>query len=246
MLFYLMIGATYAFAAAVQPGPFQAYLISSTMVNGLRRTLPAVLSPILSDIPIVCLVLLVLTQVPPLLIHVLQFAGGLFLLYLAVGALKAYRNYQDALTDRPAPVRQTVIKGALVNLLNPNPYLGWALIMGPLLLEAWDQTPVYGIALVAAFYLTMVLATAVILVLFAGARSLGPRVGRVLVGVSGLALAFFGLYQSWSGSTAIIRWLEVERTVPRASTRSWVREMNSQDQCLMSDGTPFAPPDTKR
>lgn len=217
MLFYLMIGATYAFAAAVQPGPFQAYLISSTMVNGLRRTLPAVLSPILSDIPIVCLVLLVLTQVPPLLVHVLQFAGGLFLLYLAVGALKAYRNYQDALTDRPAPVRQTVIKGALVNLLNPNPYLGWALIMGPLLLKAWDQTPVYGIALVAAFYLTMV-----------------------------LALAFFGLYQSWSGSTAIIRWLEVERTVPRASTRSWVREMNSQDQCLMSDGTPFAPPDTKR
>jgi len=80
--------------------------------------------------------------------------------------------------------------------------------MGPLLFKAWDQTPVYGIALVAAFYLTMVLATAGILVLFAGARSLGSRVGRVLVGVSGLALAFFGLYQSWSGSTAIIRWLQ--------------------------------------
>jgi threonine/homoserine/homoserine lactone efflux protein len=208
MFFYLMIGATYAFAAAVQPGPFQAYLISSTMVNGLRRTLPAVLSPILSDIPIVCLVLLVLTQVPPLLIHILQFAGGLFLLYLAVGALKTYRRYREVLTERPSPVRQTVIKGALVNLLNPNPYLSWTLIMGPLLLKAWRQNPIHGVALVAAFYLTMIFATAVILVLFAGARSLGPSVGRVLVGLSAFALAFFGLYQSWAGSTAIIRWLQ--------------------------------------
>jgi hypothetical protein len=39
-------------------------------------------------------------------------------------------------------------------------------------------------------------------------RSIGSRVGRVLVGVSALALAFFGLYQAWAGSTAIIRWLQ--------------------------------------
>jgi threonine/homoserine/homoserine lactone efflux protein len=51
MLGYLTIGVTYAFAAAVQPGPFQAYLISLTLVNGWRRTLPAVLAPLLSDFP---------------------------------------------------------------------------------------------------------------------------------------------------------------------------------------------------
>ncbi len=208
MTFYLMIGVTYAFAAAMQPGPFQAYLISSTMVNGLRRTFPAVFAPILSDIPIVCLVLLVLAQVPPLFVHVLQLAGGLFLLYLATGALKAYRNYRHALTAHPSHVRQTVLKAVLVNLLNPNPYLSWALIMGPLLLKAWRQTPADGITLVAAFYLTMVLVTAVILVLFAGARSLGPCVARALVGISALALACFGLYQAWTGSTELIGWLQ--------------------------------------
>ena len=35
--------------------------------------------------------------------------------------------------------------------------------------------------------------------LFAGARRLGPRVNRVLVGVSALALAAFGLWQLWLG-----------------------------------------------
>jgi hypothetical protein len=31
MATYLILGATYAFAAAVQPGPFQAYLISQPL-----------------------------------------------------------------------------------------------------------------------------------------------------------------------------------------------------------------------
>ena len=199
-----MIGATYAFAAAVQPGPFQAYLISSTVANGLRRTLPAVFAPILSDVPIVCLVLLVLTRVPSLLLLVLQVAGGLFLLFLAAGAVQAYRNYQHALPLRSVRTRQTVLKAVLVNVLNPNPYLNWTLIMGPLLLKAWRQVPIYGITLVAAFYLTMVLVTALILAIFAGARSLGPRVAHALVGLSALALGLFGLYQLWCGSTALM------------------------------------------
>ncbi|MCK7498353.1 MAG: hypothetical protein MZW92_52770 [Comamonadaceae bacterium] len=66
MLSYVTLGAAYAFAAAVQPGPFQAHLVASTLTRGLRRTLPAVLAPLLSDVPIIVLVLLVLTQVPPI------------------------------------------------------------------------------------------------------------------------------------------------------------------------------------
>ena len=204
MLPYLILGAAYAFAAAVQPGQFQAYLISQTIANGWRRTVPAALAPILSDVPIICLVLLVLTRVPPLFVHLLQVAGGLFLLYLASGALRASRNDQQMLTAPPAPAHRTVLKAALVNLLNPNPYLAWALVMGPLLLEAWRQAPAHGIALVVAFYLTMVSVTGAIVILCAAARSFGPRVARVLLGISALALCCFGLYQLWSGSTALL------------------------------------------
>jgi threonine/homoserine/homoserine lactone efflux protein len=57
MLTHALIGATYAFAAAVQPGPFQTYLIASTMTRGWRRTAPAVLAPLLSDIPIIAIVM---------------------------------------------------------------------------------------------------------------------------------------------------------------------------------------------
>jgi threonine/homoserine/homoserine lactone efflux protein len=200
---YMLLGATYALAAAVQPGPFQTYLICSTLTHGLRRTLPAVLAPLLSDIPIVSLVLLVLTQVPPAALNLLRLAGGLFLMYLASGAFAAYRRYESPRAGPPAHATRTVLEAAFVNLLNPNPYLSWSLILGPLLLQAWQAAPAHGIALLVSFYVTMIASTAVILLPFAGARTLGPRVGRTMLGVSAAALAAFGVYQIWAGGAAV-------------------------------------------
>jgi threonine/homoserine/homoserine lactone efflux protein len=202
---YVLLGAAYAFAAAVQPGPFQTYLISSTLTHGLRRTLPAVLAPLLSDVPIISLVLLVLTQVPPSVVSALRLAGGVFLLYLAYGAFVAFRTYEAPRTGQPAQAAQTLIKAAIVNVLNPNPYLSWSLVLGPLLLQAWRTAPAHAIALIASFYVTMIASTAAILVPFAGARAIGPRVGRTMVGISAAALAAFALYQLWAGGTALLR-----------------------------------------
>jgi threonine/homoserine/homoserine lactone efflux protein len=202
---YVLLGAAYAFAAAVQPGPFQTYLISSTLTHGLRRTLPAVLAPLLSDIPIISLVLVVLTSVPPSAVTVLRLAGGVFLVYLAASAFATFRTYHAPEVLRPARASQTLVKAVVVNLLNPNPYLSWSLVLGPLLLQAWRAAPAHGVALVVAFYVTMIASTAVILVPFAGARALGPRIARALVGVSALALAAFAVYQLWAGGTALLR-----------------------------------------
>jgi len=203
MIPYLVLGATYGFAAAVQPGQFQAYLVSEALSNGWRRTLPVAFAPILSDLPIIAVVVLVLTQVPPVMVHGLQLVGGLFVLYLAWGAFRTYRHYAPAAPATAAPVHQTVVKAALVNLLNPNPYLAWALVLGPFLLRAWREAPSHGIAFVASFYVAIVAVGAAIVVLVSAAHAFGPRVARSLVGVSAVALAGFGLYQLWAGATAL-------------------------------------------
>jgi threonine/homoserine/homoserine lactone efflux protein len=210
MLEQVLLGTAFAFAAAVQPGPLQAYLISQTLANGFRRTLPAAFAPILSDIPIATLVLLVLTNVPPLFVLVLQIVGGSFLLYLAYGAYRSFRNYEQALARPSSSVRQTFFKAVLVNLLNPNAYLGWGLVMGPLVAGAWRQSPLTSFAVIAAFYATMILLTIVILALFGRARSIGPRLTRFLVGLSAIALAIFGLYQIWSGGGALLNMITVQ------------------------------------
>jgi threonine/homoserine/homoserine lactone efflux protein len=131
--------------------------------------------------------------------------GGVFLLYLAAQAARVARTVQTPAAPSASPAHQTVLKAALVNLLNPNPYLAWALILGPILIGAWRQAPGHGIVFLVAFYVTMVLATALIVLVFSAARSLGPRIARVLVGVSAAALGAFGLYQLWTGSTALLQ-----------------------------------------
>jgi threonine/homoserine/homoserine lactone efflux protein len=91
------------------------------------------------------------------------------------------------------------MQAVVVNFLNPGPYLGWSLVMGPLLLKGWRETPVNGIALLAGFYISMIVSLMGIILLFAFAKTFGPRVTRALIGVSTIALACFGVYQLWFG-----------------------------------------------
>ena len=170
---YLILGMTYAFAAAVQPGPLQTYLISQTLSQGWRRTLPAAFCPLISDGPVIALALLVLSRVPAWLAPGLRVAGGMFVLYLAWGAVKAWNAGDVA---RASSTRQSLLRAALVNVLNPNPYISWTLVLGPLLLKGWRETPAHGVALLAGFYGVMVLSLAGTITLFAAARTMGPRV----------------------------------------------------------------------
>jgi len=205
MFGYFLLGITYAFAASVQPGPFQTYLISQTISNGWKNSLPAAFAPLLSDGPIILIVLLVLSHIPASLSLGLQAAGGIFLLYLAIGA---YRNWLHFNTDNPIhkqSVRLTTIKAALVNLLNPNPWLAWSLVMGPLLIKGWREEPINGISLLAGFYSTMIIVTIIIMLLFSIARNLGNQVSRALIGISAIAMACFGLYELWMCLKAILQ-----------------------------------------
>jgi len=195
MLEHMAIGAGLAFAAAVQPGPFQAYLLSRVAASGWRRTLPAAFAPLLSDGPIALLALVVLGRLSPTLQGGLRAAGGGLLLYLA---WRTFRQWRWPEPDRPEAddkVPRTLVEAALVNLLNPNPYLGWTLILGPAVLAAWRETPAAGVAVVATFYTTMILTMIALIFAFGGARLLGPRQRRTLLLVSGLVLAGLGVYQ---------------------------------------------------
>jgi threonine/homoserine/homoserine lactone efflux protein len=199
MLVYLMLGITYAFAAAVQPGPFQTYIIAQTLKKGWRPTWPAAFAPVISDGPILLLVLFILKTMPDGFINVLRIFGSLFLFYLSGKAYITWKHFGLDDGDAESSEGKTLFQAVVINLLNPAPYMGWSLIMGPLLLEGWRIAPVNGISLIVGFYLTMVATVIGIIFLFAYARRFGPRLCRVLIGASSVALFGFGLYQFIEG-----------------------------------------------
>jgi threonine/homoserine/homoserine lactone efflux protein len=198
MINYLVFGLTYAFACVVQPGPFQAFLFSQSVRNGWRKTIPLVFAPILSDIPVIFMVLLILTNVPHEVLQILQIAGGMFLLYLAYTAFKTWRTFTPDTVEESAP-QFTFFKAILVNLLNPNPYIAWSLVMGPFLIKGWSEAPVNGIVLLSGFYGSMVIYSIGLTGLFAAARIFGPRISRIAIGISVFAFILSGGYQLWSG-----------------------------------------------
>jgi len=193
-------GTTLGFSAAASPGPFQAFLLAQTLRNGALRSLPLALAPLASDGPIIALMLLVLTRAPPALLRGLQLAGGVFLLWVALGLARSLRRAPAP--GRPVeaePPRRAFLRGVTMNALSPGPWIFWSLVSGPVLVESWNAAPARGLSFLLGFYLLLCGGNAALVVIFGTARRLGPAVSRALTALSALALGGFGLWQLWQG-----------------------------------------------
>ena len=198
MLFssYFLQGAALGLTAAATPGSLQTLLLSETLLGGFKRGARITLAPLITDAPIIVAVLLVLNHVSPVVLHLLSIAGGLFVLYLAWDLLKQWRRGTPAMAnvEGAQPVGWSGLwRAAIVNWLNPNPYLFWTLVGGPTLLAALNQSAVYGAAFLAGMYGVFIGSMLIIVAVFHFARHLGPRVVRGLLLISIGVLAIFGV-----------------------------------------------------
>ena len=179
--------------------------MSQTLKYGWRRTLPTSLAPLVSDIPIVTTILLVLTQTPAIFLNILQILGAVFLLYLAFSAYQSLgAGLSVAASVNSKTTHRGLLKGILMNALSPGPYIFWSVLAGPIVIEAWRQSPGLGLSFVLGFYTMLIGGFALVVILFATARRLGPQVTSALHVISMVALFLFGLYQLWSGASSLL------------------------------------------
>jgi threonine/homoserine/homoserine lactone efflux protein len=196
---YLLQGLSLGLAATASPGSFQAFIIAQSIRSGWKRILPASLAPLLSDGPIIALVLLILSNLPEDFVRAIRIAGGLFIIFLAYQSFRAFRRFCEDNAEHPEAGRKSLWQAALMNFLNPGPYLFWSLIGGPVLLNSWRQDHGFAGAFLLGFYTAMIGGNVLLIIVFGSARALGPRVSRTLLGISALAMLGFGLYQLWQG-----------------------------------------------
>ena len=199
----LLKAATIGLSAGVTPGPLQAILLSYAVQGGWKKALPAAFAPLVSDGPVILLVLLVLNVVPDSFLRILQIGGALFLLYLAWDSYRAFRNYREVEAQAEVKGFQTLLKATGLNLLAPGPWLFWSLINGPNLLDAWAVSPWWGVGYLAGFYGIFIITNLVLIGLFATLRKTGEKVRKLLLLVSAFALAGFAVYQFLQGVNLI-------------------------------------------
>jgi threonine/homoserine/homoserine lactone efflux protein len=199
MIGYVVQGIGLGFAGAAQPGPFQAYAISQTLKNGWKRSLSIALAPLVSDGPIIILVLLVLRQLPASIERVMHLGSAVFLAYLAWGAFTAWRTAGATPSTSVQPRDYGFLKAVGMNLISPGPYIYWSLVAGPTFLMGWRDGPASGVGFLTGFYATLIGTFAAIIMVFGMARQMGAKVNRVMLGISAGALACFAVYQLWLG-----------------------------------------------
>jgi threonine/homoserine/homoserine lactone efflux protein len=192
---YLMLGLTLGLAAGVSPGPLLTLVITASIQRGLAGGLRVALAPLITDLPIILLAVFVLNQMPDWVLRAITVAGGLVVIYIGIEILRSTRT--ATLTDSPSQpglANSDLWRGALVNALNPHPYLFWATVGGPTLIASWQESNIYPLAFLGSFYALLVgskIGIAWLVARQAGALSLvGYR--RVLM-VCGVAMLGLGL-----------------------------------------------------
>lgn len=197
----LLQGMAIGLWAGIVPGPLIALFLDHTVRHGWRRTLPAVFAPLVSDGPIILLVVFFLARVPVTLLVGLRIAGGVFLIALAV---RTFHRSANAAGSAPWPHLGTSRTGLFrtavaVNLFNPNPYIFWGVALGPTLLIAWRTDPPSALAFVLGFYAVMIGVFAGWVFLFARTAAMPPTIQNRVPVLAGLILAGFGIYQIAAG-----------------------------------------------
>ena len=189
---FLLTGVVVGLAGGFSPGPITTLVIVQSLRYGLREGLKVAIAPALTDAPVAVVALLVIGQLEDAsrALGVIALAGATFLTYLAYESIRATPPGAASAADMPQSLR----KGVVTNLLNPNPYLFWFTIGAPTVVEAYRLSGFFVGLFLVGLYVCLIGAKVVFAVLAARGRSfLAGTAYRYLIRALGIALFVIAL-----------------------------------------------------
>lgn len=187
------MGLGLGLGAGISPGPLQTLVVTTTLRSGFAAGVRVAIAPLLTDAPIVGLAVAAISSVPDGWVHGIAIAGGVALVAMGVSEIAGAERQPGVAAEIPAP--EDLLKGAVVNLLNPHPWIFWVGVGAPILVTAWRAAPARAFAYLFGFYLTIVGAKVVIAaIVAAGRHRLSDSWRHRLVVAGGTLLIAFGLF----------------------------------------------------
>jgi len=202
---YAFLGLSLGLSAGLAPGPLLALVIQRSMQGGLASGLRIAVAPLLTDLPIVVLSFLLVGRLPEAGLDIMLGIGGLFVLWLGINA---YRHAGDGIdTTAPTSARQDFLHGALINFLNPHPYLFWVAVGAPTVVRAWRSEPWLTVVFIVSFYALLIGSKVTFAFVFSRARALPQRQYTRMIRFSSLLLLVAGalmLFTAWRNLSPIL------------------------------------------
>jgi threonine/homoserine/homoserine lactone efflux protein len=145
-----ILGAT----SGLSPGPLLTLVVAESLRKGFRSGAAVAVAPLITDAPVILLMILLagILSSEDSVIGGLYLAGACYLAYLSIEQFRFKGSGIDTAADASVSFR----KGAIVNLLNPAPYVFWLTIGAPLLARAREVSWMAVIAFLGVFYVFLV------------------------------------------------------------------------------------------
>lgn len=195
---FLLSGVLFGLVAAISPGPLLTLILSETLKYGKREGMKVAIAPLITDTLIVLFVLFILSNLIrySLVIGIISLLGACFLIYLGV---ENFRTRTEKLEIK-ADEKNSLKRGIIANMLNPNPYLFWLFIGGPMIFKGFNIHISTAILFVAGFYSLLIGSN--ISIVFIAEKSkvfIGGKYYVYIVRALGLMLILFALFFVYEG-----------------------------------------------
>ena len=196
MDFYLIgslafAGAILGVVEGVKPGPLLTMVIRETLSGGLRAGVRTAAAPIFTDGPLVIVSLLAagwISTQPTILIAISILGAG----YLLKMGLECFTIEPPPSDLAGVDVSDSFKRGILTNLLNPNVYIFWFLIGGPLMASVADEEPLAPVAYALTFLVSIIMVKSLIALAFDRTRgNLSHSTYKAVLSLCGLAMIVF-------------------------------------------------------
>ena len=196
MDFYLIgslafAGAILGVVEGVKPGPLLTMVIRETLSGGLRAGVRTAAAPIFTDGPLVIVSLLAagwISTQPTILIAISILGAG----YLLKMGLECFTIEPPPSDLAGIDVSNSFKRGILTNLLNPNVYIFWFLIGGPLMASVADEEPLAPVAYALTFLVSIIMVKSLIALAFDRTRgNLSHSTYKAVLSLCGLAMIAF-------------------------------------------------------
>lgn len=151
---FFLTGIMFGLGAGLTPGPLMTLVMTETLKHGTREGIKVSLAPLITDSPIIILSIFLLSELSDLslVIGIINVIGAGYVVFLGFESI----TFKGVETEKDMIAPQSIRKGILANVFNPNPYVFWVSVGAPIVLNAIEISWLSAFGFLFTMYLFLV------------------------------------------------------------------------------------------
>tara|TARA_X000001036_G_scaffold439070_1_gene488774 strand:- start:15690 stop:16331 length:642 start_codon:yes stop_codon:yes gene_type:complete len=195
----IFFGSTLGIIEGIKPGPLLTMVIRETLSGGLKAGIRTASAPIFTDGPLIIISLITADWLASnqTFLGIISILGAIFLVKMG---FECFTVEPPTVDIQNYDYKSSFKKGIITNLLNPNVYMFWFLIGGPIMASTAIKEPLAPIGYAISFLLSIIIVKIIIAYIFDKTRGkLSVSFYKRSLSICGIAMIIFAfgyLYQA--------------------------------------------------